>query len=220
MSVSRCASQSFRPSVDISLTSRAEQEVQSHHHPTFHQSSILLSSQIVKSTMSASVISLQQSSTSRPAPLSTCAADISTPPSQSPACAVLSSDLSANVLSRCCLTAPRVAFNANCNIYCDARGQTLEDLSQCIAAGLNAAARGGASDAVRCNRAGASFSSLLPTETSSSPTRTTGTLGAATSTGAAVRAQGIGKVFNGSFGVLFMVVVFFMEGFYLLDKLH
>lgn len=81
--------------------------------------------------------------------------------SNKPACGTDSYENSALILLKCCHGAPRVNYNNGCNLVCDARNQTVEQLQLCIINGANNIGP----RALLCNRDGQDYSSLLPVET-------------------------------------------------------
>ncbi|KAE9967993.1 hypothetical protein Vi05172_g13474 [Venturia inaequalis] len=138
-----------------------------------------------------------------PTPLGLCGGSIATMDTRNPACAVTASDFSSSILLSCCNGAPRFQYSNGCNLYCEAKNQTLKELNECITGGLKGNVTSGI--VAYCNRDGESFSSTVPAETQTA-------LGTATATATATAgAVSLGRNGDGilSKGGLAVVVVFF-----------
>jgi hypothetical protein len=96
---------------------------------------------------------------------SSCGGGLETINNVNPACAIAVDDNAATLLQTCCNGAPRVLYDGGCNMYCEARNQSLVQLNDCIL--RNKAQNETGNFILICNRVGASFSSLLPVETES-----------------------------------------------------
>jgi hypothetical protein len=157
-------------------------------------SSVTITTSTVDSVTLTSSTVLSSSARIVPDPPSECSNTIREIPDLFPACAAIASNRSAAIFNNCCAGAPRVVYFGNCNIYCEARNQSLMTLNKCIISGFDTTGGFNTSDTglVTCNRIGVSYSSILPANTGNPATRTTSTtgLGGATSSGAAARASG------------------------------
>ncbi|KAE9963125.1 hypothetical protein EG328_011735 [Venturia inaequalis] len=139
-----------------------------------------------------------------PTPLGLCGGSIATMDTRNPACAVTASDFSSSILLSCCNGAPRFQYSNGCNLYCEAKNQTLKELNECIIDGLKGNVTSGI--VAYCNRDGESFSSTVPAETQTA----LGTGSATATTTATAGAVSLGRNSDGmlSKGGLAVVVVF------------